>query len=257
MSPPLSEPIRYRLTVEYDGGAYCGWQRQKDCLTVQEVLEKGLRQLFGHPVELLCAGRTDKGVHATGQVAHFDAWQPRSPETIVRAVNALSPSTVAVLAATRVSTDFHARYSATYREYLYRLLDRRLVPSALDRDRVWCTPGRTLDAERMRQAGATLMGTHDFSAFRAAGCQAKHPIRTVQRLELLRRGEELHLIMGANAFLYHMVRNVVGTLVQVGQGRWSADRFQEVFQSLDRRNAGPTAPPQGLYLTRVEYPQSL
>lgn len=242
---------RYRLRIEYDGTGFFGWQRQRRGPTIQGELERSLAKLCGHPLQVIGAGRTDSGVHALGQIAHFDTCQPRPVEVIVRAVNATTPTGLTILAAEEVDGSFHARFSARYREYLYRILDRRQRP-ALDRLRLWHHP-LPLDAELMQDAGSLLLGTHDFSAFRSAACQAHSPVRTVSRLEVLRQGEEIQVIMGANAYLHHMVRNVVGSLTKVGRGEWTIKDFWQVFLGQDRTKAAPTAPAEGLYLARVDY----
>ncbi|MBF0627309.1 MAG: tRNA pseudouridine(38-40) synthase TruA [Magnetococcales bacterium] len=246
-----SGAVRYRLTLEYDGSRFSGWQRQAPgVVTVQGVVEQALERLCGHPVLLVGAGRTDTGVHAKGQVAHFDTTCARAPEVFVRALNVLTPPDVTVLDAAEVSAGFNARRAA-WREYLYRIFARRAAP-ALERARVWHHPGR-LDLEAMNQAAQRLVGKHDFSAFRAANCQSLTPVREVSLAELRVVGDEIHFVIRANAFLYHMVRNIVGSLVVTGRGRWSPERFDEVFHSLDRKQAGPMAPAQGLYLMRVHY----
>lgn len=242
---------RYRLVLEYNGYRFHGWQRQLRSPTIQSSLEEALSGLCGHPVVVVGAGRTDTGVHALGQVAHFDTTRPRPDWVIVRALNARLPSGVSVLAAARVTADFHARFSARYREYCYRILIRRERP-ALERYFVWHHP-LPLEEERMVEAAEVLLGTHDYSAFRAAGCQARSPVRTVTRMEVVREGVQLSIWMGANAFLQHMVRNVVGSLAKVGRGEWDVATFCEIFQGRDRTRAGPTAPPEGLYLVRVDY----
>ncbi|MBF0439019.1 MAG: tRNA pseudouridine(38-40) synthase TruA [Magnetococcales bacterium] len=242
---------RYRMTLEYDGGAFVGWQRQAPGLiTVQGVVETALAQLCGHPVLLVGAGRTDSGVHALGQVAHFDTSRPRTPDVFLRALNVMTPPEVSILHVEGVADAFNAR-RATWREYLYRILIRR-PSSALDRGRVWHHPG-PLDLDAMIQAASCLVGVHDFSAFRSANCQALTPIRdvTVARLEQI--GDEIHFLIRGNAFLYHMVRNIVGSLIQTGRGKWTPERFQEVFFSKNHALAAPMAPPQGLYLQRVHY----
>ncbi|MEO5341494.1 MAG: tRNA pseudouridine(38-40) synthase TruA [Magnetococcus sp. MYC-9] len=244
---------RFRLTVEYDGGGFHGWQRQREgIVTVQGVLESALERLCGHAVCVTGAGRTDSGVHATGQVAHFDTEQPREPWVFLRALNVLTPQTVTVLAVEAVDDRFHARFSAVYRQYLYRILAARSAAPALNRRRVWHHP-RPLDVDRMREAAAALLGTHNFSAFRAAFCQSKDPVRTLSRMEVDAMGSEIHIRVGANGFLQHMVRNMVGTLGLVGRGEWPPSVVGEILRSQDRTKAGPTVPPWGLYLERVLY----
>ena len=246
---------RFRIVLEYDGGGFSGWQRQPGQVTVQGVLEAALLRLCGHPISLVGAGRTDAGVHAAGQVAHFDTSRPRSPDVFVRALNANTPGGVTVLSAHAAPDHFHARYSATYREYAFRIFTRPQAPT-LEQKRVWHHPGH-LDPDAMGKATAQLLGTHDFSAFRAAACQAKNPVRTITRADVNPNGKEICIHLGANAFLQHMVRNVVGSLTLVGRGKWSPEKFQTVLFGRDRTLAGPTAPPWGLYLTRVCYPSPL
>lgn len=253
-----SSPLRrrFRLTLEYDGSGFSGWQLQARGVTVQGVLEAALERLCGHPVRVIGAGRTDSGVHATGQVAHFDTTTPRSPETIVRALNTMTPRQLAVLSAEAVRSGFHARNKAIYRQYDYRILTRR-PPPALELGRVWHLP-HPLDVDAMRAAAAHLSGTHDFSAFRAATCQASSPIKTVSCVQVERvpsapYGAEVRIRIGADAFLQRMVRSLVGGLVEVGRGRWSPGRFQSVLASRDRQMAPATAPACGLYLTLVRY----
>ncbi len=243
---------RFRLTLEYDGALFSGWQVQPDARTVQGELENALARLFGHSITVIGSGRTDAGVHATAQVAHFDTDFARPARDIVRALNALTPSGLSVLAASQVDASFHARYSARYRQYTYRIFQRP-EPPALDRDRVWHY-SRPLDIAAMDEAAGYLIGNHDFSAFRAASCAAKSPVRTISTLKLEQNGDLLTITVGANAFLYHMVRNIVGTLVKVGLGDWPPQRMGEVLASRDRKQAAAMAPASGLYLTRVEYP---
>ncbi len=244
---------RFRLTVEYDGGGFRGWQRQRDgIVTVQGVLESALARLCGHEVCVLGAGRTDSGVHARGQVAHFDTVRPREAWVLLRALNVMTPEGVTVLAVEEVEEAFHARFSAVYREYQYRILAGRSAAPALDRRRVWHHP-RSLDVDRMRDAALVLLGTHNFSAFRAAFCQSKDPVRTISRMEVEAVGAEIQLRVGANGFLQHMVRNIVGTLALIGRGDRPPSVMEEILCSQDRTKAGPTVPPWGLYLDRVLY----
>ncbi|MBF0612630.1 MAG: tRNA pseudouridine(38-40) synthase TruA [Magnetococcales bacterium] len=243
---------RYRLLLEYNGTRFRGWQRQLGHPTVQESLETALARLCGHQVTVTGAGRTDTGVHALGQVAHFDTHRPRPAGELKKALNALTPKDVAVLAVEEVDSRFHARFSACYREYLYRLNDRQ-EPPVLELGRVWHLHQR-VDAGLMNQAASLLLGQHDFTAFRAAGCQAKSPVREVKLARVSRQGHEIRLEIGANAFLQHMVRNIIGSLVMVGRGEWSVDHFGKVLAGGDRTRAGATAPPHGLYFMRVDYP---
>ncbi|NGZ05190.1 MAG: tRNA pseudouridine(38-40) synthase TruA [Magnetococcales bacterium] len=243
--------LRYRLTLEYDGSRFAGWQRQaRGVVTVQGVVEQALERMCGHPVLLVGAGRTDTGVHALGQVAHFDTAKPRTSQVFCRALNVLTPPDVTILEAEAVSNRFHARRAA-WREYLYRILNRS-AGAALDRGRVWHHPGR-LDLTAMQEAAQLLLGRQDFSAFRSANCQSLTPVREVIRAEMHIRGDEIHFVIRANAFLYHMVRNIVGSLVLVGRNKWSLEQFHTVLLGKDRRQAGPMAPAHGLYLQRVHY----
>ncbi|MEX0694333.1 MAG: tRNA pseudouridine(38-40) synthase TruA [Rhodospirillales bacterium] len=243
---------RYKLTIEYDGGSFFGWQRQSEEPTVQAVLEQAAFSLSGTETLVQGAGRTDSGVHALAQVAHLDLQKDYPADTVRDALNHhVRPHPVSVLAAEIVPDDFHARFSATGRAYLYRILNRR-APPAIDQGRVWwvATP---LDAEMMHEAAQGLLGRHDFSTFRAADCQAKSPVKTLDRLDVSRVGEEIHVVCEARSFLYHQVRNFVGTLHLVGQGKWQPADVVTALAKCDRAQGGPTAPAAGLYLTRVRY----
>ncbi|MGE4219018.1 MAG: tRNA pseudouridine(38-40) synthase TruA [Alphaproteobacteria bacterium] len=243
---------RWRLTVEYDGGPFVGWQRQANGLSVQEALETAIHAFCGETVTVHGAGRTDAGVHALGQVAHIDLARPTTARAVRDAINFhLRPHPVAVLEAESTADDFHARFSATGRAYLYRILNRR-APPALDTGRVWPVAA-ALNAEAMHEAAQFLIGRHDFSSFRAAGCQAESPLRTLDRLDVSRRGEEIHVTAEARSFLHNQVRIMVGTLRAVGEGSWNASDVAIALAACDRTAAGPTAPPDGLYLTRVDY----
>lgn len=242
---------RFCLTLEYDGGAFFGWQRQARDITVQSVLENSLERLCQHPVTIMGAGRTDAGVHATGQVAHFDTSCIRPPDVFIRALNATTPTALTVLSAQAVPQSFHARYSAIYREYLFRLFNAPIAP-ALDRHRVWHLR-KHLNIHSMRRAASMLLGIHDFSAFRAASCQSRSAVRNLSVAEVRQQGAEIQIRLGANAFLQHMVRVIVGSLVLVGQGIWSETEFFKIFTGRNRNKAAPTAPPHGLYLTEVRY----
>jgi len=243
---------RWRLLLEYDGSGFSGWQRQHKAPSVQAALEAAVLAFCGERVTVQAAGRTDAGVHATAQVAHLDLARETSADTLRDAINFhLKPQPVAVLAAEAASPDFHARFSATGRRYLYRILDRR-APAVLDRGRVWWLP-KALDAAAMQAGADRLVGHHDFSSFRAAECQAASPVKTLDRLRVARAGAEIRIEAAARSFLHHQVRNLVGTLRLVGEGRWSPDDVSRALEARDRRAAGPTAPPEGLYLTGVDY----
>jgi len=218
---------------------------------VQDALEQALAAIAGAPVSVTCAGRTDRGVHARGQVAHFDTEAARPGQAWVRGTNALLPDAVAVLWAASVPGDFHARYSALSRTYRYVLLNRPVRPALAARHAGWFHA--PLDLQAMRDAAAVLVGEHDFSAFRSAECQAKSPVRTIQALQILQDGERIEFVVRANAFLHHMVRNIVGTLVYVGKGKHPPEWVREILLSKDRAKAAPTFGPEGLYLEKVEY----
>ncbi len=243
---------RFKMTIEYDGGAFVGWQRQDSGLGVQQVLEDAVYKLSGETAFVQGAGRTDSGVHALGQVAHVDIEKPFTADTVRDALNNhVRSHPISVLEVESVSDDFHARYSATKRAYLYRILNRR-PPPAVDVGRVWwvATP---LDADAMHEAAQELVGHHDFTTFRASECQAKSPEKTLDNLDVSRFGEEIHIICQARSFLHHQVRNFAGTLQIVGAGKWHARDVREALMKRDRRAGGPTAPPEGLYLSRVMY----
>jgi len=246
--------LRIALGLEYDGAAFCGWQTQPDGCAVQDALERALSGVADRNIETVCAGRTDAGVHALAQVVHFDVDVERPPSAWIRGGNALLPDAVAVTWARVVSAEFHARFSATGRRYVYWLLNRAQRPGLL-RGRVgWYY--RRLDERAMQQAAQCLIGEHDFSAFRAAECQAKSPVRTLRNWAIEQCGARLSFEFTADAFLQHMVRNIVGSLVHVGSGRQRAAWIGEVLESRDRNRAAPTFAPSGLYLAAVEYDAS-
>jgi tRNA pseudouridine38-40 synthase len=243
---------RYKLTLEYDGGGLVGWQRQDNGPSVQQALEAAVAKFCGEAVTAHAAGRTDAGVHATGQVAHIDIAKDTTPETVRDALNFhLKPAAIAVLLAEAVGEDFHARFSATGRSYLYRIVNRR-APLTVDHGRAWLV-NAALDAGAMHDAAQVLLGKHDFSTFRASLCQAQSPVKTLDRLSIHRVGEEIQVIAEARSFLHHQVRNFIGTLRLVGEGKWSKDDLRAALEAKDRSEGGPTAPPDGLYLTRVSY----
>ena len=243
--------MRLALGIEYDGSRFLGWQTQPEGGAVQDALESALAGIAGSAVSVTCAGRTDRGVHAREQVVHFDTGAERPDSAWVRGVNALLPDSLAVLWALRVVPDFHARYSARARTYRYVLLNRPVRPALAARHAGWFHS--PLDVEAMRRAAAHLVGEHDFSAFRSAECQAKTPVRTLHSLQIERSGERIDFVLRANAFLHHMVRNIVGTLVYVGKGKHAASWTQELLASRNRSLAAPTFAAQGLYLEKVEY----
>ena len=244
---------RYKLTIEYDGRPFVGWQRQSNGPSVQQAIEGAIFAFCGEEVRVQCAGRTDAGVHAMGQVAHVDLGRDPPADTLRDAVNShLRPQPVAVRDAMVVSPDFDARRSAIRRSYRYRIVNRR-APLTLDAGRAWQVM-RPLDGEAMHAAAQNLVGHHDFTSFRASECQAKSPVKTLDRLDVSRDGEEILIEAEARSFLHHQVRNMVGTLKLVGEGKWNAAEVSRALEARDRSAAGPTAPADGLYLMAVGYP---
>lgn len=243
--------MRMAIGLEYDGNGFCGWQTQPGGGAVQNAVEQALTQMAGHEVTTVCAGRTDAGVHALAQVIHFDTAVHRPVSAWVRGVNALLPGSIAVLWAKPVPEDFHARFSAVERCYRYLLLNHPLRPALYRARAGWFH--QPLDLERMREAAECLIGEHDFSGFRAAECQARSAVKCLHRLDIARAGDFLVFELRANAFLHHMVRNIVGCLVYVGKGKHSPDWVKAVLESRDRKLAAPTFPAAGLYLAEVRY----
>ncbi|MGH8707523.1 MAG: tRNA pseudouridine(38-40) synthase TruA [Burkholderiales bacterium] len=243
--------MRIALALEYDGSRFLGWQTQPGGGSVQDALQAALAGIAGSAVQVSCAGRTDRGVHAREQVVHFDTEAERPDSAWVRGVNALLPESMAVLWATRVAGDFHARYAARARTYRYVLLNRPVRPALAARYAGWVHA--PLDVAAIRAAALLLVGEHDFSAFRSAECQAKSPVRTLHALEVLASGGRIDFLLRANAFLHHMVRNIIGTLITVGSGRQAPQWAGEVLAARDRGRAAPTFAAEGLYLERVEY----
>ena len=243
---------RYKLTIEYDGAPFAGWQYQENSPSVQRAIMTAIEAFSGEKVMVQGAGRTDAGVHALGQVAHFDLASERDTDTVRDAINAhLRPLPVAILSAEKVPGDFDARRSAVRRHYLYRIANRR-PDLAIERGRAWRIP-RRLDAEAMHAAAQRLVGKHDFTTFRSSECQAKSPVKTLDRLEVSREGDRLAVIASARSFLHNQVRSMVGSLVMVGDGRWNADDLARALDARDRTLCGQVAPPDGLYLVRVDY----
>ena len=243
---------RYKLLIEYDGTPFAGWQIQANGTSVQGVLTAAIEAFCGEHVHVQGAGRTDAGVHALGQVAHVDLAKEADAETVRDALNAhLRPHPIAILEAAVVAQEFDARFSATRRHYLYRIVNRR-ADLALERYRAWLI-ARPLDAQAMEVAARHLVGRHDFTTFRAAECQAKSPVKTLDRLEVERSGDELRVAAVARSFLHHQVRSMVGSLALVGEGKWQPDDVARALAARDRSTCGPVAPPDGLYLVRVDY----
>lgn len=244
---------RYKLTIEYDGTAYHGWQRQVDLSTVQEEIEKAAFRLTGQTVVLQCSGRTDAGVHALGQVAHVDFPDGFAEFKVRDGLNYyLKPQPIAIIKAEAVPDDFHARFSTTERAYIYRIVNR-FAPLTVEKNRAWQVP-KPLDVDAMHQAAQLLVGTHDFTTFRDSDCQAKSPIKTLDQLDVKRtHGDHIEIFARSRSFLHHQVRNMVGSIKLVGDGRWQLDDIPKALNAKDRKAGGPTAPPGGLYLYKISY----
>ena len=243
---------RWKLTLEYDGGPFAGWQRQDNGPSIQASLEEAIQKFCGETVTVAGAGRTDAGVHALGQVAHADIAKLVAPDKLRDALNAhLRPAPITVLRAEEAAPEFHARFDATARHYLYRIVNRR-SPLTFDRGRAWQVQ-IALDAEAMHEGAQHLIGNHDFTTFRAAECQAKSPVKTLDRLDVSRRGEEIEIAASARSFLHHQVRSMVGSLKFVGEGKWQPREMKRVLDARDRAACGVVAPADGLYLVRVDY----
>lgn len=246
---------RWRLTVEYDGGPFMGWQRQEHGPSVQQTLEEALQRMTGEQAVFTAAGRTDAGVHALAMETHVDVMKPLTPHRLREGLNALvRPQPVSVLNVAEVADDWHARFSCIGRRYLYRILNRR-APPALDAGRVWHIPLQ-LDVQAMQAGAAHLTGRHDFTTFRSAQCQSDSPVKTLDRLEVARMGEEIHVSAAARSFLHHQVRSMVGCLAMVGRGQWRPDDMRKALEAQDRAALGFNAPPQGLYFVEAIYPEA-
>ncbi len=244
--------MRYKITIEYDGTPFIGWQKQEGQPSVQDVLETALKTYFRTETPVCGSGRTDAGVHALGQVAHFDCDKKLKSKEFIYSINSLMrPNPVVIKKLEKVDEEFHARFSAIQRTYLYRIQNTP-YPPALNKGRVWFI-NQKLNIKKMNEAAQLLLGKHDFSTFRAANCQAKSPIKTLDFIELKRKGEEVQMVIKARSFLYHQVRNIIGTLVLVGSGKWSIPDFQTAFEAKDRKKGGQTAPAEGLYFIQVKY----
>lgn len=245
--------MKLALGVEYCGTQFFGWQRQRDVRTVQQVIEEALSSIANHPVASVCAGRTDTGVHAVQQVIHFETQAARELHSWVLGSNVTLPDDVSVLWARRVDDDFHARFSAHARMYQYLIMDRMSRPGLLTGKVTWVR--RSLNVEKMQEAANYLIGEHDFTSYRAVACQARSPIRTINKLDLVRQNGLVIMNIRANAYLHHMVRNIAGVLITIGNGEEQPEWAKKVLDARDRTKGGVTAPPNGLYLLNVEYPE--
>ena len=244
--------MRIAAGVEYDGSAFCGWQYQDHAPSVQAVVERALGKVANEPLRVVCAGRTDSGVHAAGQVIHFDTTAERDEYSWIRGTNSNLPDSVRLLWTRQVDDSFHARFRAYRRYYRYVIFNRAVHPAYLHRRVSW--EYRPLDETLMQQAAQHLLGEHDFSAYRALACQAKSPVRTLHQLDVQRRGQFVILDLAANAFLHHMVRNIAGVLMRIGAGEAEPNWARQVLEQRDRTLGGVTAPPDGLYFMQVDYP---
>jgi tRNA pseudouridine38-40 synthase len=244
---------RYRLIVEYDGGPFAGWQRQDNGPSIQGALEQAVFKFSQEICTVTGAGRTDAGVHAMAQVAHFDLAKDFEPDKVRDALNHfLRPDPISVIDAAAVASEFHARFSAVGRHYFYRIMCRR-APPALERGHVWHLV-RGLDADAMHAGAQHLVGRHDFTTFRSSECQAKSPVKTLDRLDVRRAGDEIHVEASARSFLHNQVRSMVGSLKLIGEGKWKPEDMARALAAKDRAACGPVAPPEGLYLVGVDYP---
>lgn len=243
---------RYKITVEYMGDRYCGWQRQGECLAVQEVIEKAIEKLTKEKASIMAAGRTDRGVHASGQVAHFDLEKFYDPYKLMGSLNFfMRGEDVGIVKAELVDQNFHARFSATKRHYVYKILNRRSINIIDARHKTWVK--EDLDLENMRKAASYLLGTHDFTSFRATMCQSKNPVKTMEKIEIVKHDDDIEIYFSSLSFLHHMVRNIVGTLINVGVGKWAPEKMVEILDKKERAACGPTAPATGLYFIGADY----
>ena len=244
--------MRYKFIIEYDGTPFIGWQRQAGQLSVQGVLEDALKTALRHPVTVWGSGRTDTGVHAIAQVTHIETEEKLNTYRLFESLNALvRPHPISIKNIEKVADDFHARFSAKKRHYIYKIQNTPYPPS-INKGHVWWVRPE-LDIKKMQQAANLMLGKHDFSTFRASECQAKSPVKTLDSFEIISNGEIIEFHVSAKSFLHHQVRNMVGTLELVGEGKWSVDKFKKAFEACDRTKGGPTAPPEGLYFKSVDY----
>ena len=244
--------MRYAIGLEYDGSEFLGWQIQRQEPTVQSCVEQAVARVADHEARVTCCGRTDAGVHAQSQVAHFDSEAERSERSWILGLNSHLPAGVSVLWIRPVDDSFHARFSAFSRSYEYRILNRWIRPALEARRMSWCRA--PLDATVMNEAAQALLGEHDFTSFRAGACQARHAVREIQEISVERSGDVVSLSVTANGFLYHMVRNIAGSLLRIGTGEAPAPWLGELLEARDRAQAAPTAPPEGLYFIAARYP---
>lgn len=244
--------MRYKLIIEYDGSPFIGWQRQAGQLSVQGVLEEAFTTALRHPVTVWGSGRTDTGVHALAQVAHIETEEQLDTYRLFESLNALvRPYPISIKSIEEVSNDFHARFSAKKRHYIYKIQNTSYPPS-INKGKVWWIRPK-LDVSKMQRAANLMLGKHDFSTFRASECQAKSPVKTLDAFNIVQQGEIIECHVSAKSFLHHQVRNMVGTLELVGEGKWSIEKFKKAFEACDRTKGGPTAPPEGLYFASVDY----
>lgn len=243
---------RYKITLEYLGAGYCGWQRQKEALSFQQIIEDAIFSFSKEQVTLTVAGRTDAGVNAYAQVAHFDLEKQYDPKRLMHSINHFSrPHTIGVIAAEIVDKEFHARFSAKARHYVYKILNRHSI-NIINRG-LQTHIRHNLNIEKMQKAANYLLGHHDFSSFRSSECQSNSPIKTLDKIEIVRHGDNIEIHFSALSFLHHMVRNIVGSLLMVGHGTWKAEKIKEILEAKSRTSAGPTAPAEGLYFLKVDY----
>ncbi|PCJ27329.1 MAG: tRNA pseudouridine(38-40) synthase TruA [Rickettsiales bacterium] len=243
---------RYKITLEYLGANYCGWQRQKESLSLQQVVEDAIFAFSKEHVTLHVSGRTDAGVNAYGQVAHFDLEKSHDLARLMHSINHFCrPHTIAIVDIELVDSEFHARFSAKTRHYVYKILNRNAVNVIDSGKKCWIR--HDLDVEEMQKAAKYLLGHHDFSSFRASACQSKSPFKTLDKIQIIKNGDDIEIYFSALSFLHHMVRNIVGSLLMVGKGHWRAEKIKDVLEAKDRKAAGFTAPSEGLYFLKVDY----
>lgn len=248
----INQSYRYKVTLEYLGKNYCGWQRQQEMLSLQQIVEEAIYSFSKENTIVYASGRTDAGVNAYGQVAHFDLNNYFEPRRLMHSINHFCrPHTIGVVKCELVDKNFHARFSAKTRHYVYRILNRHAI-NIVHKDLV-CWIRHDLDINEMRRAAKYFIGNHDFSSFRASECQANSPIKTIDNIDIIKENDEIKIYVSALSFLHNMVRNIVGTLIMVGKGAWKAEKIKEIIEAKDRRAAGPTAPAEGLYFLRVDY----